>query len=189
MGMRAIEMQDEPRLQRAKSWAAILAVAMLVPACTARKPPPAPTVIRPAAPVVTTPAEAPTPAEIASNQIIWALRGGLNVAALLCPDRSITDNYNQILKVHRTLLNEAYAAEQSRYRQLHGGAGIDRHSRAMTKLYNGFASVPDRRRFCMMATRIAADVVAMPSTQLATSARRALTTLEPGAVQLVNSAS
>lgn len=166
----------------------IVGAALLVAACTSRKPAPAPVAIRPA-PVITAPAEPPTPTEIASAQMIWALRGGLNVAALLCSDRSITSNYNQILKVHRRLLDEAYAAEQSRYRQLHGNAGIDRHSRAMTRLYNGFASVPDRRRFCTMATRIAAEVAAMPSALLATSARRALTTLEPGAVQLVNSAS
>ena len=182
-------MQEAQRWQRARGWAVAVAAAMIVAGCTARKPPPAPVAIRPAAPVVAAPAEAPTPAEIASAQIIWALRGGLNVAALLCTDRSITDNYNQILKVHRTLLDEAYAAEQSRYRQMHGKEGVDRHSRAMTRLYNGFASVPDRKRYCTMATRIAAEVVAMPSALLLTSARRALTTLEPGAVQLVNSAS
>ncbi|WP_353199034.1 hypothetical protein [Sandarakinorhabdus sp.] len=127
-------------------------------------------------------------AETASAQMVWALRGGLNVAALLCQDRLITDNYNRMLKVHRNILDEAYAAEQRRFRALHGNAGQDRHSRAMTRLYNGFASVPDRRRFCTMATRIVADMVAMPSALVAANARRALTTLEPGAVQLVNSA-
>jgi hypothetical protein len=181
-------MADKARGPQVRGWVVVLAAALILSGCASRKPAPAPVAIRPA-PVVTAPADPPTPTEIASAQIIWALRGGLNVAALLCPDRSITDNYNQILKVHRSLLNEAYAAEQSRYSQLHGSAGVDRHSRAMTWLYNGFASVPDRRRFCTMATRIAAEVVAMPSALLTTSARRALTTLEPGAVQLVNSAS
>lgn len=183
-------MQDDGRRQQRRSAAVAITAGLVMAACASRTPPPAPppVVIRPA-PVPSAPAEPPTPAETASAQMIWALRGGLNVAALLCSDRSITENYNRMLKVHRSLLDDAYAAEQSRYRQLHGSAGVDRHSRAMTRLYNGFASVPDRRRFCTMATRIAADAVAMPSAQLATSARRALTTLEPGAVQLVNSAS
>lgn len=183
-------MQDgRTRGQQARGILLFLAAGLVMAGCVSQKPPPAPAVIRPALLPAPIASELQAPAEIASAQMIWALRGGLNVAALLCPDRSITDNYNLMLKVHRSLLNEAYAAEQTRYRASHGSAGIDRHSRAMTRLYNGFASVPDRRRFCTMATRIAAEVVAMPSSVLATSARRALTTLEPGAVQLVNSAS
>lgn len=142
--------------------------------------------------VASPPTSAPeqlTEVEMASAQMTWALRGGLNVAALLCQDRMITANYNKMLRIHRNLFNEAYAAEQARFNQLHGSSGQARHSQAMTRLYNGFASVPDRRRFCTVATRIVADAVAMPSHALATRARRALTTLEPGAVQIVNSAS
>ncbi len=151
-----------------------------------RQPPP--DVIRPQAPPPT--AIMPTaPADEAPDaEITWALRGGLNVAALLCADRLITDNYNQILKTHRNLLNEAYAAQQARYAQLHGSAGKARHDAAMTRLYNGFASVPDRRRFCLMAARISSDALAQSSDTLARSARRALTTLEPGAMRLVEAA-
>lgn len=171
----------------------MLAAGVMLAACTTRPAPPTPVAIRPAPPppppVIDVPPAPQEAAETAGAQMLWALRGGLNVAALLCQDRSITDNYNKMLKVHRSMLNEAYAAEQNRFRTLHGAAGVDRHSRAMTRLYNGFASVPDRRRFCTMATRIVAEVVAMPSELLPSRARSALTTLEPGAVQLVNSAS
>jgi hypothetical protein len=56
----------------------------------------------------------------------------------------------------------------------------------MTRLYNGFASVPDRRRFCTMGERIAADAVAMPSAELVQIAGRALSALEPGAARLLS---
>lgn len=166
-----------------------LAVGLALTACTANDAPPRPIAIAPTVPppvmLAPAPAPAPEPERAASAEVMWALRGGLNVAALVCNDRSITDNYNQMLKSHRNLLNDAYAAEQARYRSLHGQAGPARHDAAMTRLYNGFASLPDRRRFCTMASRIAADAVTMPSDVLARSARRALSTLEPGAVQLV----
>jgi hypothetical protein len=172
----------------AQRWA-VLATGLVLAACTANDSPRQTIAFAPAAPppamLAPAPAPAPEPQAAASPEVVWALRGGLNVAALICNDRSITDNYNQLLKSHRNLLNDAYAAEQARYRSLHGQAGPARHDAAMTRLYNGFASLPDRRRFCTMASRIAADAVTVPSDVLARSARRALSTLEPGAVQLV----
>ena len=134
------------------------------------------------------PVPAPTIEIPAAGNVIWALRGGLNVAALLCKNPEITAGYNRMLKVHRTLLDEVYAAEQSRYRQQFGPAGVARHDVAMTKLYNGFASVPDRRRFCTMAVRIVGEVLAAPSADVPRMAARALTTLEPGAMRLVGTA-
>jgi hypothetical protein len=152
-----------------------------------RRPPP-PEVFRPQAPPPAALAPAPPVDETPDSEITWALRGGLNVAALLCNDRSITANYNQLLKQHRSLFNEAYAAQQARYARLHGSAGVSRYDAAITRLYNGFASIPDRRRFCLMAARISSDALAQSSDTLARSARRALTTLEPGALRLVESA-
>jgi hypothetical protein len=122
----------------------------------------------------------------ASAEVVWALRGGLNVAALLCGDQALRNNYNRILKTHRSLLDQAYTTEQGRYRQLHGSAGQARHDAAMTRLYNGFASVPDRRRFCSQSGRIAAEVLALPSIDVPRIAARALTAIEPGAMRLVN---
>ena len=145
-----------------------------------------------AAPVVPVAPTAPTrlvpEAIAASAEVVWALRGGLNVAALLCADQSLREDYNRMLKVHRGLLNEVYAAEQARYRRDHGTAGQTRYDVAMTRLYNGFSSVPDRRRFCTMAVRIAAEINALPSAEVPRIAARALTALEPGAVRLINSA-
>lgn len=166
-----------------------LAIGLVLAGCTVAEAPLQPIAIAPQAPPAALAANQPepTPEETATAEIMWALRGGLNVAALVCNDRAMTDDYNQMLKLHRNLLNDAYAAEQSRYRTLHGAAGPARHDAAMTRLYNGFASVPDRRRFCLTASRILADATAIPSDRLAGIARRALVTLEPGALQLINS--
>jgi hypothetical protein len=117
-----------------------------------------------------------------------ALRGGLNVAALLCGSQALRDDYNRILKTHRNLLNEVYSTEQARYRQQHGTAGQARHDVAMTRLYNGFSSVPDRRRFCTQASRVADELLALPSAEVPRIAARALTAMEPGAMRLVSSA-
>lgn len=164
-----------------------LVVLGLLAACSSGPGPevaqPAPLPARPAPPVVVPPAPQP-----AAANVVWALRGGLNVAALLCRDRAIAADYNRMLKVHRSMLNDAYAAEQARFRQTYGSNGPARHDAAMTRLYNGFASVPDRRRFCLMASRIAAEIVSLPSAEVPRIAARALTTLEPGAMRLVNSA-
>jgi hypothetical protein len=175
-------------LQQRFQQAMMLACAVVLAGCTVAEAPPQPIAIAPQAPPappVNQPE--PTPEETATAEIMWALRGGLNVAALVCNDRAMTNDYNQMLKMHRNLLNDAYAAEQARYRTLHGTAGPARHDVAMTRLYNGFASVPDRRRFCLAASRILADATAIPSHRLAGIARRALVTLEPGALQLISS--
>ena len=166
-----------------------LASLLVLAGCTVAKAPPQPIAIAPQAPppAVTITQPEPTPEERANAETMWALRGGLNVAALVCNDPSITNDYNQMLKTHRNLLNDAYAAEQARYRTLHGTAGPARHDAAMTRLYNGFASVPDRRRFCMTASRILTEAAAISSDRLTGIARRALVTLEPGALQLINS--
>ena len=178
----------EHRVRQRLQQALVLACAVVLAGCTIADAPPQPIAMAPEAPPAL-PANQPepTPEETATAEIMWALRGGLNVAALVCNDRAMTNDYNQMLKTHRNLLNDAYAAEQARYRTLHGAAGPARHDAAMTRLYNGFASVPDRRRFCLTASRILADATVLPSDRLAGIARRALVTLEPGALQLISS--
>lgn len=156
---------------------------------TAPPPPPPPLAVNAVAPTAPiTPPAVQTDAEQASAEMVWALRGALNVAALLCNNRGLTSDYNEMLKVHRGLFNDVYASEQARYRARHGTAWQARQDAAMTRLYNGFANVPDRKRFCTMAARVAGEGVAMPSLQLARSARSALTALDPAAPRLVSSA-
>ena len=161
-------------------------------ACTTGEGPPRPVAVAPAAPVKAIEPAAVTrivpDAVAASAEVVWALRGGLNVAALLCGNQGLRNDYNRILKTHSNLLNQAYSTEQARYRQQHGTAGQARYDVAMTRLYNGFASVPDRRRFCTQASRVADELLALPSADVPRIAARALTAMEPGAMRLVNSA-
>lgn len=157
--------------------ATVLAMAGLgLAACSTNQGPPRPVAMVPAAPVsVIAPA--------AHNRIVPD-----DVAAPLCGSQTLRDDYNRILKTHRNLLNEAYSTEQARYRQQHGTAGQARHDVAMTRLYNGFSSVPDRRRFCTQASRVADELLAVPSADVPRIAARALTAMEPGAMRLVSSA-
>ncbi len=171
--------------------AAAVGVSLALAACSTAPsaPPPRPLAVAPVVPVAPSAPTRLVPDSVAAGaDIIWALRGGLNVAALLCGNQGLRNDYNRMLKVHDRLLDEAYASEQARYRRNHGAAGQARYDAAMTRLYNGFSSVPDRRRFCLMAARIAGEINALPSADVPGVAARALSTLEPGAVRLVNSA-
>ena len=179
--------------QRLRGAVLIGTVSGALAACSSGPRAPRPVAAAPvAAPVVSVAPSAPTrlvpDAIAASAEVVWALRGGLNVAALLCANQNLREDYNRMLKLHRVLLNDVYATEQARYRRDHGTAGQARYDRAMTRLYNGFSSVPDRRRFCTMAVRIAGEINALPSADVPRIAARALTTLEPGAVRLINTA-
>lgn len=181
----------KPLAARPAQWTSA-AMLLALTGCSTGNGPPRGVATAPAAPVTAIAPTAPTrlvpDAVAASAEVVWALRGGLNVAALLCGNQALRDDYNRILKTHRAVLNEAYAVEQARYRKLHGTVGQARHDAAMTRLYNGFSSVPDRRRFCTMASRVADELVALPSADVPRIAARALTTMEPGAMRLVNSA-
>ncbi|WP_164156120.1 hypothetical protein [Sandarakinorhabdus rubra] len=162
-------------------------------ACASNPAPPPPpqvatTAIRPTAPPAVAEQLISGPDEAATAEMIWALRGGLNVAALQCGNRSLSDNYNKILKQHRSILNEAYAAEQARYGKQYGKAGIARHDVAMTRLYNRFANLPNRARYCGDAARLSAELLALPSDRLPGVARRALARLDPAAPPIVNAA-
>ena len=162
---------------------AVLAAGLTLAACSSTAPPRVaqPEAIRPTAPPPREEALLAGPDEAATAEMIWALRGGLNVAALQCGNRVLANNYNDILKHHRSILNEAYAAEQARYSKLHGRAGVARHDVEMTRLYNRFANLPNRARYCGDAVRLSAELLALPSERLPAVARRALGRLDPGA--------
>ena len=169
---------------------AVLAGLALAACSSGGGPPPAATVapIAPTAPPPREEAILAGPEEASTAEMIWSLRGGLNVAALQCRNRSLSDSYNQILKKHRSILNEAYAAEQARYGRIHGRAGIARHDADMTRLYNRFANLPNRARYCGDANRLAAELLNLPSERLPSVARRALARLDPAAPAIVNAA-
>lgn len=162
-------------------WAPGVTAALLLAACATTRPEPPPPrppdVFRPAP----LPAPLPAPDTQASAETIWSLRGGLNVAALLCGSQAIAGAYNQLLKSHRTLLNQAYASERARFARAHGTAGETEHSRAMTRLYNRFSLAADRRRYCAAAGQILGEFNALSSDAMARRAGRALAALEAAA--------
>jgi hypothetical protein len=85
-----------------------VAMLMALAGCSTNKPPPRPVAMVPAAPVsVIAPAahNRIVPDDVAARaEVVWALRGGLNVAALLCGNKALRDDYNRILKTHRNPL-------------------------------------------------------------------------------------
>jgi hypothetical protein len=107
------------------------------------------------------------------GEAVWHLRAGLNVAALSCRGRGrtpVAGSYAQLLSRHRSLLAQAYAAEQRRY-----GKGFDRHQ---TQLYNRFSNQNNPVRFCGSAAGVAKRAVAMDSPSLARNARSLLSEID-----------
>lgn len=86
---------------------------------------------------------------------IWHLRSGLNVAALQCGTAS-SDQYNAMLRVHKTALATAFKSLEGEYRA-RGGDWQDRFDDTMTRLYNYFAQPPAQRGFCEAAMPVLAE--------------------------------
>jgi hypothetical protein len=101
----------------------------------------------------------------ASEESLWHLRVGLNVAALMCRGSgrvSVAGDYARLLGRHSRLFASAYAAEQRRQ-----GSGFDRHQ---TRLYNRFSNQRDPAGFCRRASRTAKQALALDSGALARAA-------------------
>jgi len=105
---------------------------------------------------------------------VWRLRAGLNVAALSCKGRgrtSVSGDYRKLLSRHRTLLAQAYQAEERRL-------GRDRFDKQQTQIYNRFANQRSPERFCATASEVAKQANRMDSASLAPSSRRMVAHLE-----------
>jgi hypothetical protein len=155
---------------RVAKWARIVlagCVFAALGACGAKDPP-----ARQAAAVSQSrqrPAPAPAALPVAipgsNHAALWRLRAGLNVAALTCRTRTpVAPAYGRMLSRHRTLLADAYRAEQRRL----GISGLDREQ---TRTYNRFSNQRSPAQFCRSAADIAKQAAAMPSANLAPVAR------------------
>lgn len=111
-------------------------------------------------------ADIPPVAMLAANpataEQLWQLRSALNVAALMCPDRTVVASYNRLLRAQAPLLASAWAAEQRRYRVSHGGTWQLAQDRALTSHYNRLANTANRGLFCAEAARIMAEAQMVP---------------------------
>ena len=107
---------------------------------------------------------------------IWHLRSGLNVAALQCGTAS-SDQYNAMLRVHKTALASAFKQVEAEYR---GGGGDwqDRFDDTMTRLYNYFAQPPAQRGFCAAAVPVLAEAATVAPDAFESFARTAIARID-----------
>lgn len=119
--------------------------------------------------------------DLGPGETLWHVRAALNVASLSCtgPERSaIIANYNTILKHHREMLAQAYAAEQAAYRTRYGANWQRMNDTHLTRLYNFFAGPMAQNQFCRVAFAISGEVRDMAPTRLEAFAPGALARLE-----------
>ena len=177
--------------------------ALLAGCATAPPPPPAPVVVRVAPPPLVAPPRPQAPAGTAATfatpardsygkyvtpntgleteESLWHLRMGLNVAALSCYDDtdSVNAAYGQFLTTHKKRLAEANKAMDALWTERAGRSGAksarDRHS---VEVYNFFALPMVTRTFCTTASQVLATANATPSSELAGYASLGLSQIE-----------
>jgi hypothetical protein len=117
---------------------------------------------------------------VTSNTALWHVRMALNVAALNCDKYGSTARlqYNQILSVHRDILDSANDAVDRNYTVAYGRSAVGTRERLNTVVYNFFALPPVIKNFCPVAVTVGAKVLSTPSSQLLLMAPQWLTELE-----------
>ncbi|BBD98699.1 hypothetical protein SAMIE_1022000 [Sphingobium amiense] len=169
-----------------------------IAACSTPPPPPPPT---PPPPVV--PTIRPTPPDnavegmsipekgadgkyltanrgVTANTALWHVRMALNVAALNCDKYGPTarTQYNQILSVHRDMLDSANDAVDRNYTAAYGSSAVGMRERLNTVVYNFFALPPVIKHFCPVAVTVGAKLLSTPSSQMLVMAPEWLAELE-----------
>lgn len=110
-----------------------------------------------------------TPAEERAN-MMWAMRAGLNVAALQCqfsPTLMTVRNYNGLLAHHGKELNAAYTTITKYFQRTVKGVrpaqiALDQYT---TRTYNGFSTLNAQLGFCQVASRIGFEALQRPQGQ------------------------
>ncbi|MFD1106715.1 hypothetical protein [Sphingobium olei] len=117
---------------------------------------------------------------VTSNTALWHVRMALNVAALNCDKYGSTARlqYNQILSVHRDILDSANDAVDRNYTVAYGRSAVGTRERLNTVVYNFFALPPVIKHFCPVAVTVGAKVLSTPSSQLLLNAPQWLAELE-----------
>jgi len=106
-----------------------------------------------------------TPDEERAN-IAWAMRAGLNVAALQCqfsPLLRTVPLYNQILRHHSVELEKARSTLAAYFNRVQGRAnGVTAFDQFTTRTYNGFSTFYGQLGFCLTAAKIGRQVLGSP---------------------------
>ena len=127
------------------------------------------------------------PMEIMQAGLLWNFRGGMNVAALTCGNYALlhtSQGYATLLRRHGEELTdahdrlEAWFIAQAGERRL-GQRDFDRWN---TRVYNGFATLRAKRRFCHVANRIAIDIIYPPEESALFLAQRRMAALREGLI-------
>lgn len=105
-------------------------------------------------------------AEEERANIAWAMRAGLNVAALQCqfsPLLRAVPHYNQILRHHSVELEKTRATLAAYFNRTHGRAnGVKAFDQFTTRTYNAFSTFYGQLGFCLTAAKIGRQVLGMP---------------------------
>jgi hypothetical protein len=125
---------------------------------------------------------APLPnANVAENgaAMLWALRSGLNVAALQCnfdPSLRILENYNAILNNHKDELASSFNGLSAYFKRTHKTpkAGQNAFDSYGTRTYSGFSSVSGQLAFCTVASKVSKSALFAPRGKLQTVAQERL---------------
>lgn len=110
-----------------------------------------------------------TPAEKTAN-IAWAMRAGLNVAALQCqfsPYLQTVPNYNDIIRHHSAELEKTRSGLATYFTRTKGKGrpGTVAFDQYTTRTYNSFSTLYGQLNFCNMAAKIGRDALAVPKGQ------------------------
>jgi hypothetical protein len=104
---------------------------------------------------------------LSREEAIWNFRSAINVAALNCQGPVwgvVAQNYNKMIVVHKTRLNQSNLAVDNEYRKRFAGQNALRvRDTRTTELYNFFALPPVREEFCNAALRKSGEVLAVPT--------------------------
>jgi hypothetical protein len=112
---------------------------------------------------------------------LFSVRGAFNVAALGCTSLSgaaVRDDYNALLKKHKSLLNRANSAIDAKYRREHGSAGLRVRDQALTRLYNHYSQPSVKREFCSKTRQYLTAALAQSSSEFEKAAIGMLTDIE-----------
>ena len=112
------------------------------------------------------------PDEMKAN-LLWAMRAGLNVAALQCqfaPQLRTVGNYNALLNQHKAELQNAYASISAYFKRTGGKTWQTKLDQYTTRTYNGFSTLHAQLTFCETAATIGYEAQGTPLGKLTTLA-------------------
>jgi hypothetical protein len=109
-----------------------------------------------------------TAAEQQAN-LIWAMRAGLNVAALQCqfqPALQTVANYNNMLRQHAAELQKSYTTLTAYFKRTAPKTWQTALDQYTTRTYNSFSTLNAQIIFCETAASIGRDTLMRPRGQL-----------------------